>query len=175
MGSILPTDQTLNIAVAGLGRMGKRHVHTLVGRVPRAKVVAVCSTWDNEVQWAQEAYKGTGIQVFNSYEDMIQLPSLNAVWISTSTDVHASQTLAAIKKGLHVLCEKPLSTDLAEVRSHWTPLVRTFSTHAPRHRPLERRTGPACRRRCQCPPRTESHGGLLPPLRRLVPRREGEA
>ncbi|KAK1144531.1 hypothetical protein N8T08_005404 [Aspergillus melleus] len=116
MGSILPTDQVLNIAVAGLGRMGKRHVHTLVGRVPRAKVVAVCSTWDNEVQWAEETYKGTGIQVFSSYEDMIQLPSLNAVWISTSTDVHASQTLTAINKGLHVLCEKPLSTDLAEAQ-----------------------------------------------------------
>jgi predicted dehydrogenase len=40
---------------------------------------------------------------------------LHAVWISTSTDVHASQSLAAIAKGIHTLCEKPLSTDLAEV------------------------------------------------------------
>lgn len=35
--------------------------------------------------------------------------------MSTSTDVHSSQSLAAIDKGLHVLCEKPLSTDMAEV------------------------------------------------------------
>lgn len=114
MGSI-QTNQ-LNIAVAGLGRMGKRHVHTLISRVPRAHVVAVCSTLDHELDWAREAYKNTDIQVFSSYEEMVTMPSLDAVWVSTSTDVHASQTLGAIEKGLHVLCEKPLSTDLAEVR-----------------------------------------------------------
>jgi myo-inositol 2-dehydrogenase/D-chiro-inositol 1-dehydrogenase len=45
---------------------------------------------------------------------MLAHPGLQAVWISTSTDVHASQTLAAIAKGIHVLCKKPLSTDLTE-------------------------------------------------------------
>lgn len=114
MGSIQKS--RLNIAVAGLGRMGKRHVHTLSSRVPRANVVAVCSTWDNELEWAREAYKDTDIQVFPTYEEMVNMPGLDAVWVSTSTDVHASQTLGAIEKGLHVLCEKPLSTDLAEVR-----------------------------------------------------------
>jgi myo-inositol 2-dehydrogenase/D-chiro-inositol 1-dehydrogenase len=47
---------------------------------------------------------------------MIQHSGLEAVWVSTSTDVHASQTIAAIEKGLNVLCEKPLSTDMEEVR-----------------------------------------------------------
>ena len=118
MGSI--QKNRLNIAVAGLGRMGKRHVHTLSSRVPRANVVAVCSTWDNELEWAREAYKDTDIQVFPTYEEMVNMPGLDAVWVSTSTDVHASQTLGAIEKGLHVLCEKPLSTDLAEVRKRDT-------------------------------------------------------
>ena len=56
---------------------------------------------------------------------MLAHPKLNAVWISTSTDVHASQTLAGIEKGLHVLCEKPLSTNMEEVRHGQTtaPLV----------------------------------------------------
>jgi len=48
---------------------------------------------------------------------MIQHSGLQAVWVSTSTDVHASQTIAAIEKGPNVLCEKPLSTDIEEVRS----------------------------------------------------------
>ena len=69
---------------------------------------------------AREAYKDTDIQVFPSYEEMVNMPGLDAVWVSTSTDVHASQTLCAIEKGLHVLCEKPLSTDLAEVRKRDT-------------------------------------------------------
>lgn len=45
---------------------------------------------------------------------MLDHPGLQAVWVSTSTDVHASQTLKGVHKGLHVMCEKPLSTDLDE-------------------------------------------------------------
>ena len=107
----------LNIAVAGLGCMGKRHVRTLIERVNRATVVAVCSTSPEEITWADKNYKDAGIKVYRSYEDMIQHLGLQAVWVSTSTNVHASQTLAAIEKGLHVLCEKPLSTDMEEVRT----------------------------------------------------------
>lgn len=126
-------NKRVNIAVAGLGRMvfdkpvfdpsadikqGKRHVHTLLSHVPRAIVVAVCSTEPHEIQWAKEnaEYKYYGIKVYESFDAMLNHPGLEALWISTSTDVHASQTLAGIEKGLHVLCEKPLSTDLQEVR-----------------------------------------------------------
>ncbi|KIW89782.1 uncharacterized protein Z519_09939 [Cladophialophora bantiana CBS 173.52] len=107
----------LNIAVAGLGRMGKRHVATLLNRVTRARVAAVCSAAPHETEWARanEDYIDFGIKVYDSYEDMLNHPGLQAVWISTSTDVHASQTIKAVEKGLHVLCEKPLSTDLNEV------------------------------------------------------------
>lgn len=98
---------------------GKRHVHTLLYRVPRARVVAVCSTLPHELQWAEEnpEYKEFGIRVYGSYDEMLQHAGLQAVWISTSTDAHASQSLAAISEGLHVLCEKPLSTDMAEESS----------------------------------------------------------
>lgn len=121
----MPTKR-LNIAIAGLGRMvslgtrheetpidrrqGKRHVYTLVNRVPRARVVAVCSTERSEQLWARQEYRNAGIEVYTSYDEMLDHPGLQAVWVSTSTDVHASQTLAGIQKGLHVLCEKPLST-----------------------------------------------------------------
>jgi len=110
--------ERVNIAVVGLGRMDKRHVYTLLNRTPYANVVAVCSDLPHEIEWAQmnEEYKNFGIRVFDDYDTMLALPGLQAVWISTSTDVHSSQTLAAMRKGRHVLCEKPLSTDIDEVR-----------------------------------------------------------
>jgi hypothetical protein len=117
-------DVQISIAVAGLGRMGKRHVRTLLNRVARAQVVAVCSTEPTELAWAQKEYKDWGVKVYDDYAKMIEHPGLQAVWVSTSTDVHASQAIAAIGKGLNVLCEKPLSTDIEEVRKrlyHYPP------------------------------------------------------
>ncbi|KAK5742674.1 hypothetical protein LTR17_003206 [Elasticomyces elasticus] len=100
----------VQIAVVGLGRMGKRHVHTLLHRTPHAQVVAVCSNQPHEIEWAEQnqEYKTFGIKLYHDYDQMLEHDGLQAVWISTSTDVHSSQTLAAMKRGKHVLCEKPL-------------------------------------------------------------------
>lgn len=102
---------------------GKRHVSTLQTRVGRARVVAVCSAAPHEVEWARQNpdYVDFGIQAYDTYEEMLSHPGLQAVWISTSTDVHAMQTIKAVEKGLHVLCEKPLSTNLDEVSQHRSP------------------------------------------------------
>lgn len=85
--------------------------------MPLANVVAVCSNNPQEVEWAKRnsQYRDFEIGVYDSFDKMLDHPNIEAVWISTSTDVHAQQSLAAIKKGLHVLCEKPLSTDIEEV------------------------------------------------------------
>jgi len=106
----------INIAVVGLGRMGKRHVKTLIYRVPHANLVAVCSIDPTELSWARSFFADGSVQVFDSYDDMVAMPGMQAVWVSTSTNMHAPQTIAAIKKGLHVLCEKPVSQNLDEVR-----------------------------------------------------------
>lgn len=108
----------VNIGVVGLGRMGKRHVHNLIYRVPRANVVAVCTNLDHELEWGcnNQEYQEFGITVYDDYEKMLRHPGIQAIWVSTSTDVHAIQTLKGIQSGLHVLCEKPLSTGIAEAQ-----------------------------------------------------------
>jgi len=111
--------KTLNIAVVGLGRMGKRHVKTLLYRCPYAALVAVCTNDEKELSWAREFF-GNGekaVKVFDDYDDMIKLSGLEAVWVSTSSNMHAPMTIKAIHKGLHVLCEKPLSQNLDEVNT----------------------------------------------------------
>ena len=113
------THNRVKIGVVGLGRMGKRHIHNLIYRVPEAEVVAVCNNLPHEIEWlrANEEYKEFGIRIYESYDDMLNHSGLQAIWISTSTDVHATQTLKSVEKGVHVLCEKPLSTNLEEAQS----------------------------------------------------------
>jgi hypothetical protein len=165
-------DLQISIAVAGLGRMGKRHVQTLLNRVSRARVVAVCSNEPTELQWARNEYKDWGIQVYDTYDKMIQHPGLQAVWVSTSTDVHASQTVAAIENGLNVLCEKPLSTDIEEVRSS-IPLLPFYNRWNVKLILQQVHIGQARRGNSEQKLTFESHGGILPTLRRQLPQCEG--
>jgi len=108
----------VDTAVAGFRRMHKRLVRALLNRVLHANVIAVCSTEPSDLSWARDEYKDEGIVVYEDYGAMVNHPGLQAVWVSASADADASQTLAAIGKNLHVLCEKPLSTDLEQVRRH---------------------------------------------------------
>lgn len=55
---------------------------------------------------------------------MIEKEDLEAVVVASVTAVHAEQTLKAIKKGYHVLCEKPLSTNVETVSNFEVSPIR---------------------------------------------------
>lgn len=104
--------ETLKIAAAGLGRMGKRHAINFLQRTPRATLVAAFTPDETEMAWARENLQPHGVTLYNNYEKMIAQEGLQAVVIGTATSVHAEEAIQAMRKGLHVLCEKPLSTDI---------------------------------------------------------------
>lgn len=106
----------LQVAVAGLGRMGKRHAINFLNRVPRAELKAAFSPDPVELAWAKINLEPWGVQIYNDYDAMLQQEGLEAVVIGTATAVHAEEAVKGIDRGLHVLCEKPLSTDVSVVR-----------------------------------------------------------
>ena len=102
----------VNVGIAGLGRLGKRHAENLAQRIPGAKLVAACSPAAEEREWATKA-----LGVSATYADTAGLlahPGLDAVFLVTPNTVHPGQIIAALKAGKHVFCEKPLSLDLDE-------------------------------------------------------------
>jgi len=104
------------VACAGLGRMGARHALHFLNRTPRAELVAAFTPDQSELQWAREHLGPSGVKLYTDYDEMIKQQGLEAVVIATITTVHAEQSIKAMKAGLHVLCEKPLSTSVEVVR-----------------------------------------------------------
>ncbi|RSL90955.1 hypothetical protein CEP51_000513 [Fusarium floridanum] len=100
----------LQVGVAGLGRMGKRHALIWLQQVHRADLVAVSSPDAAERQWASEELAPHGVAVYEHFADMLAHGGLEAVCIASATSAHAEQSNMAIRAGKHVLCEKPLST-----------------------------------------------------------------
>ncbi len=104
--------EPVKIGIAGLGRLGKRHAENLHGRVAGANLVAACSIVSEELMWARDALKLP--HIFENYQQMLELSGLEAVFIATSSNMHGQQILMALRKGLHVFCEKPLALTLEE-------------------------------------------------------------
>jgi myo-inositol 2-dehydrogenase / D-chiro-inositol 1-dehydrogenase len=73
-------------------------------------VIAASTPDEQERRWAAENLEG--VKIYSNYDEMIEKEDLQAVVIASVTAVHAEQTLKAINKGYHVLCEKPLSINV---------------------------------------------------------------
>ncbi|KAL5118946.1 hypothetical protein ACEQ8H_003075 [Pleosporales sp. CAS-2024a] len=122
-----PTLRRLKIAVSGLGRMGARHANHFLHRTPRAELVAAFTPAEKELAWAKENLEPWGVNVYSDYDDMLQHQGLEAVCVATVTTAHVEQSIKAIEAGLHVLCEKPLSTNL-EVQKVMCGFSRRFDS-----------------------------------------------
>lgn len=98
-------------AVIGLGRAGWGiHVHQLRGRAD-SKIVAVVDPVEAR---CKEAVAEFGCRACDSLADVLKLPEVDVVVIATLSAAHASETIASLKAGKHVVVEKPMALSLAE-------------------------------------------------------------
>ena len=80
----------------------------------RFEVAAVCSRTQERAN--EFAIKHGIPQTFTSIEEMAQSPDIDAIYIATPNCLHARQSIICMNNGKHVLCEKPLASNTAEVR-----------------------------------------------------------
>lgn len=117
--------QKLQVGMAGLGRVGKLHATNFLHRTPRADLVAAFTPDPKELAWGKQNLEPYGVTLYDNYSKMLDHPGLQAVAIGTATSVHAEETMQAIDRDLHVLCEKPISikVDVVRINSSFYPCL----------------------------------------------------
>ncbi len=129
----------INLAFIGTGDMGMGNLNNLI-RLPDVEVVAVCDVADvvdySNVEFggkaglkiAQETVErhnverkksgaSKGCAGYTDFREMLDKETgIDAVVVSTPDHVHAVACMAAINKGKHVYCEKPLTHSVYETR-----------------------------------------------------------
>ncbi len=103
----------LKVAVVGAGIYGINHIHAYHWN-PDVELVAVC---DLNAELRAKIAGEYAVRSYASVEEMLEKEELDAVSIATPDQFHAAPALAAIRKGKHVLIEKPLATTLDDARA----------------------------------------------------------
>lgn len=109
------TDRRVKFALFGLGRLGALRARILAFQQPRIELVAVCDTNPGTEKWAAEDLPST-VQYFSDPQECLKNSGAEAVLICTATATHAPLILQALDLNLHVMCEKPISVDIATTR-----------------------------------------------------------
>jgi predicted dehydrogenase len=116
-----PPSEKLNIAAIGVGGQGATDVGGLAGE----NIVALC---DADLRSAEETFKK--FPQAKQYRDFRRMfdemdNRIDAVLVATPDHTHAVAAMAAIRRGKHVYCEKPLAHSVWEVRQ----LVKAAQKH----------------------------------------------
>lgn len=95
----------IRFAVVGSGHIGKRHA-TMIQRNPESELIAMVDTRPKADCGMQDF---ENIPFFQSIEDLLNSGlEFDVVNICTPNGVHAVQSIKALEKGYHVVCEKPM-------------------------------------------------------------------
>jgi predicted dehydrogenase len=107
-------DRTLRIGLIGAGANTRsKHIPGLRAQ-PDIEIVAVCN---RRPESTAEVARAFGIsRTYETWEDLIAAPDIDAVVIGTWPYLHCPITLAALEVGKHVLTEARLSLNAAEAR-----------------------------------------------------------
>ncbi|MBE0537494.1 MAG: Gfo/Idh/MocA family oxidoreductase [Phycisphaerae bacterium] len=114
-GADAPSNR-ITLASIGVGGMGTGNMKGFMGKKD-CEVVAICDVDRGHREAANGAAKLPASALYTDFREVIARGDVDAVCVSTPDHWHAIPSIAAIKAGKDVYCEKPLTLTIAEGRA----------------------------------------------------------
>lgn len=97
----------VKVGIIGIGGMGSKHALQIdTGQVEGATLTAVCDISEDRLEWAKNNLS-EGVERFSDKDAFINDADMDAVFVVTPHYDHPSIAIESLKKGHHVLVEKP--------------------------------------------------------------------
>ena len=98
----------MNWLVIGIGDISRKRVIPAILSEPRSRLHSILTRDPAKARDYPEAH------VYTDLEDALHNRQVDAVYVATPVALHTAQTIAALKRGKHVLCEKPAALTFAD-------------------------------------------------------------
>ena len=106
----------LRIGIIGIGNIGTTHCKNILnGKCPELTLAAACDRKPEKLGWVRENF-GEGTALFSDAEEMMDSGLIDAVLVSVPHYDHARLACMAMRKGLHVMVEKPAGVYTLQAR-----------------------------------------------------------
>ncbi|MBI4873110.1 MAG: Gfo/Idh/MocA family oxidoreductase [Acidobacteria bacterium] len=105
----------LGVGVIGVGNRGSYDMQAAMAQ-PEVKITALCDIKPDRLDKAASGAAAHKPATFKDYRELLQRKDVDAVVIATPCDLHVEMSLAALKAGKHVYCEKPAGVEPASIQ-----------------------------------------------------------
>ena len=103
-------NRTLRVGLIGAGLQGGRRAPVLK-QFPGTELVMVAAAHQEQ---AKQLADSMGCQATDNWQEVVEREDINVIVVCTPPNLHAPISIAAMSRGKHVLCEKPLTKTLKE-------------------------------------------------------------
>ncbi len=105
------TPKRIGLAIVGAGRVGLFRGE-VAARHPMVDFIGICDRKEERLELVQS--KTQADYATTDFRELLKRPEITAAIIATDEHLHVEPVLAAVDRGLSLLIEKPLATELAE-------------------------------------------------------------
>jgi len=112
----LSTDSQIRYAVVGLGSIAQEAVLPAFQHAENSRLAALVSGDDQKRLELGHTYK-CPTYTYDEYGECLTSGEVDAVYICVPNHLHRQYAEAAARKGIHILCEKPLAPNEADCRA----------------------------------------------------------
>ena len=102
----------LNVALVGMG-FGSCFLPIYIDH-PDVETVGIFDTDKLLMNSMKETY--AGINTYDTFEDILKDPAVDAVHLISPSPAHADQTVAVLESGKHCACTVPMATSLEDLQ-----------------------------------------------------------
>ena len=103
----------LGIGIIGCGAIAARRHAPEYARARDCRLVGM---YDPNLARARELAAAYGAKAYATQEELLADPAIGAVSVCTANDTHAAVSIAALRAGKHVLCEKPMAVNVRQAQ-----------------------------------------------------------
>ena len=108
--------EKIRLGIIGIGNMGSGHATRIkAGNCPDFVLTAVADINPKRLEWAEREL-GDGVKRLDSAEDMLSSGLIDACIVAVPHYDHPKYVIECLKKGIHVMCEKPAGVYTKQVR-----------------------------------------------------------
>jgi len=107
----------MKIGLIGTGLMAQEHIRNIL-LLPETQIVALMDPVPASLAWARDTLgrHADGVASFDNIRSMLAGAVLDAVVVASPNFTHAEVLAPLLETDLHILCEKPLATTVADAR-----------------------------------------------------------
>ena len=107
-------NKKIRLGIIGIGNMGSKHTkNILAGKCPEIELCAVADIKQERLDFVHELC--SDIALYNTAEDLIDNADVDSVLVAVPHYDHPTYAIRAMRRGLHVLIEKPAGVYTSQV------------------------------------------------------------